>query len=361
MYLTTITPIYTIVSVLFSLVNIGCAYWLHDRRTLNEMIDYLLSSRLCIFIHVNTCYVLLFIVGRTIMAFFIGKIRKREFKLFQMNMVEYSRNNLVLVFHILQLNKYETALWIMWFTIVGFFKVHTIIARERANYYMSWQVLENEQTKHRRLFGLLLTIVICDLALILFSIKCLGFSQIGTLFFMIYECWIILVEVSQSVLNYKMFLDQHYNIKSWEDREEISCLVDFIFEVIRLCSVIVHYFHIWMIGGCSLSLIDLALFILIHSAFNKLRKNITKFIRYQEFSNSYSHVLEEELKEHDECIICYSNMTCTTAKKLPCGHIFHIACVKKWMQRTSSCPICRKAMTRTDRSDSSQKINNDQS
>lgn len=29
------------------------------------------------------------------------------------------------------------------------------------------------------------------------------------------------------------------------------------------------------------------------------------------------------------------------AKKLPCNHIFHTACLRSWFQRQQTCPTCR--------------------
>lgn len=35
------------------------------------------------------------------------------------------------------------------------------------------------------------------------------------------------------------------------------------------------------------------------------------------------------------------------AKKLPCGHIFHTACLRSWFQRQQTCPTCRLNILRT--------------
>ena len=31
----------------------------------------------------------------------------------------------------------------------------------------------------------------------------------------------------------------------------------------------------------------------------------------------------------------------TTAKKLLCGHLFHVHCLRSWLERQHTCPTCR--------------------
>ena len=33
--------------------------------------------------------------------------------------------------------------------------------------------------------------------------------------------------------------------------------------------------------------------------------------------------------------------------KLPCGHFFHYSCVRKWLERVNSCPLCRTSLKDT--------------
>ena len=39
------------------------------------------------------------------------------------------------------------------------------------------------------------------------------------------------------------------------------------------------------------------------------------------------------------CIICREEMT--TAKILICGHLFHVHCLRSWLERQHTCPTCR--------------------
>lgn len=56
----------------------------------------------------------------------------------------------------------------------------------------------------------------------------------------------------------------------------------------------------------------------------------------------YPDAREDELNQGDNvCIICREEMTGVGAKKLPCNHIFHAACLRSWFQRQQTCPTCR--------------------
>ncbi|GMF10304.1 unnamed protein product [Phytophthora lilii] len=52
---------------------------------------------------------------------------------------------------------------------------------------------------------------------------------------------------------------------------------------------------------------------------------------------------DTNLKQDISCAICMATdpVTSSTAVELPCGHQFHATCAKSWLQRRSTCPLCR--------------------
>jgi len=59
----------------------------------------------------------------------------------------------------------------------------------------------------------------------------------------------------------------------------------------------------------------------------------------------YPEATEEELAQTDRvCIICREEMT-SSARKLPCGHVFHFRCLRSWLERQQACPTCRRPIT----------------
>lgn len=57
----------------------------------------------------------------------------------------------------------------------------------------------------------------------------------------------------------------------------------------------------------------------------------------------YPSATEKELADYsDDCAICRDSMS--SAKVLPCGHIFHLFCIRSWLEHHSSCPTCRRSL-----------------
>ena len=44
----------------------------------------------------------------------------------------------------------------------------------------------------------------------------------------------------------------------------------------------------------------------------------------------------------EQCAICLCPQHRNTSMKLPCGHLFHTACVQRWSLRSPTCPSCRQ-------------------
>jgi E3 ubiquitin-protein ligase synoviolin len=106
-------------------------------------------------------------------------------------------------------------------------------------------------------------------------------------------------------------------------------------------------------------------------------KRLTAFLRYrratQDMNKRYEDATVEDIQREDTCIICREEMRpwsvtnprpppadpeappparpprpATPAnersrpKKLPCGHILHLGCLKSWLERQQVCPTCRR-------------------
>ena len=52
--------------------------------------------------------------------------------------------------------------------------------------------------------------------------------------------------------------------------------------------------------------------------------------------------LTNENKPQDECPICLEKINENKASLNDCVHVFHLNCIRKWLERKKTCPVCRK-------------------
>ena len=108
-------------------------------------------------------------------------------------------------------------------------------------------------------------------------------------------------------------------------------------------------------------------------------KRLGAFVKYrkatQDMNARYVDATVEDIQREDTCIICREEMRPwsvtnpeappaapgevpparpastvnerTRPKKLPCGHILHLGCLKSWLERQQVCPTCRRPVIDT--------------
>jgi E3 ubiquitin-protein ligase synoviolin len=67
----------------------------------------------------------------------------------------------------------------------------------------------------------------------------------------------------------------------------------------------------------------------------QLRQNLVKYRELNRLLNStFPDATAEELAASDTtCIVCMEEMTPPGPKRLPCGHILHVGCLRSWFEK----------------------------
>jgi E3 ubiquitin-protein ligase synoviolin len=107
----------------------------------------------------------------------------------------------------------------------------------------------------------------------------------------------------------------------------------------------------------------------LYMTMRSFTKRIADYLKYQQATRNmhilYPDATIEDLATENVCIVCREEMhpwhaiitreerengqeVSTTErkrpKKLPCSHILHFQCLRSWMERQQSCPICRRSV-----------------
>lgn len=115
-------------------------------------------------------------------------------------------------------------------------------------------------------------------------------------------------------------------------------LVDLSCEVVKVVTYATFFCLVFAYYGLPIHLIrDL------WSAYHSFHRKLVGFVKYLHVTSNlesrFSDATPEECTAAGNCLVCREEMT--RGKKLPCGHIFHIDCIRLWLQHQQTCPLCR--------------------
>lgn len=84
------------------------------------------------------------------------------------------------------------------------------------------------------------------------------------------------------------------------------------------------------------------------SGLRGITTTLDSFAKYRrlalQIDTKFRQPTAEELEKDDQCVICYDSMTVESAKRMPCGHMYHRGCLRRWFEKKSSCPYCRREL-----------------
>lgn len=164
--------------------------------------------------------------------------------------------------------------------------------------------------------------------------------------------------------------ENEVSVPGWEEKRRYLSGLELFTDFIKL-SIYITFFVI------SVTFNGLPMHILrdVYMTFASFSKRVGDFIAYRkatsEMNTRYPDATTEEIRG-DSCIICREDMVAweqpnaqaeaqpageqppaaptparqrdegLRAKKLPCGHILHLRCLKSWLERQQVCPTCRR-------------------
>jgi E3 ubiquitin-protein ligase synoviolin len=138
----------------------------------------------------------------------------------------------------------------------------------------------------------------------------------------------------------------------WENKNNYMMYIRLVFCAIKLCVQVVFVFMLtkrvqfplYAIRPCFQEAKEL----------RNTIKDIVKSRKAIKRMESFPDATMAEFADVDKdttCIICHEEMVTGEGaarvvveqlKKLPCGHIFHAGCLRRWFLRQQTCPICRR-------------------
>lgn len=365
-------------AVCLALSVAGLQWWVFSFLSRNGLglgdagraVELLLGSNVTIALLVNlavNAYILLVLCLK--MLFFKQLYSSESRKLMEqlINYVIYKGTFLPLV---VPPNISQTVLWSTWLVVLCSLKMFQSLAKDRLERLNASPTAT--PIKYFHVFSALLLVLAADmfwlrlcmvvytsfrssLFLLLFFEPCsIAFETL--LAIMVHGFHLIEVWHRHSVDNGTDCLGSHGYFKSaagslteWKGQLIRNC--GFLLDMMALLMGVGHYVMIWWLHGMAFHLVDAILFLNLRAILSALVKRAKAFIKLKKALNSLNGSLPDATMEelsafNDECAICRGPMA--RAKKLSCNHLFHLACLRSWLDQglteVYSCPTCRRPL-----------------
>ncbi|KAJ8632185.1 hypothetical protein MRB53_025521 [Persea americana] len=271
---------------------------------------------------------------------------------------------------------FQAALWLSWLAVLCSLKMFQSLAKDRLE-RLNASPSATPWT-YFRIFSVLLLVFSIDLLWIKLCVlihKALPSNACLLLFF---EPFSIAFETLQAIMVHGFqlldmwhrhsvdnsdcqqprLLDRLVAGSFWEWKGVLTRNLGFFLDLMTLLTAVGHYLYVWWLRGVAFHFVDVVLSLIIRALVSAIVKRIKGFIKLKTALSTLHGALPdattEELQAYnDECAICREPMV--RAKKLSCNHLFHLACLKSWLDQgrseVYSCPTCRRPLFMSGRRD----------
>ncbi|XP_071613193.1 E3 ubiquitin-protein ligase AMFR isoform X1 [Heliangelus exortis] len=315
-----------------------------------DIVYYLLSDSLCVWVLVNTACCVLMLVAKLIQYMVFGPLRVSERQHLKDKFWNFIFYKFIFIFGVLNVQTVEeVVMWCLWFSGLVFLHLMVQLCKDRFE-YLSFSPT-TPMSSHVRVLALLMAMLLscCGLAVICGVI---GYTHgMHTLAFMAAESLLVTVRTAHVILRYVIHLWDLNHEGTWEGKGTYVYYTDFIMELTLLSLDLMHHIHMLVFGNIWLSMASLVIFMQLRYLFHEVQRRIRRHKNYLRVVGNmearFAVATPEELAaNNDDCAICWDSMQ--SARKLPCGHLFHNSCLRSWLEQDTSCPTCRMSLNITD-------------
>ncbi|KAJ0173628.1 hypothetical protein K1T71_010777 [Dendrolimus kikuchii] len=323
----------TVISLALTTVVIGNAYY--QKKQFYPSIVYLTNSNPSMAVMYLQAFILVLLVGKLLRKIFFGQLRPAEFE----HLIErswYAITETCLAFTVFRddFNPKFIAL----FTLLLFLKAFHWLAEDRVDYMERSPVIG--WIFHVRILTLLMLLAQADTYFIHHAYQFTASKGPSVQLVFGFEYSILIIMIVNILIKYILHaIDSRWEAP-WESKAAVLLYTELAINFLKVLLYI--GFVAVMVRIYTLPLFAFRPMYETMRSFKKAYNDVVLSRRaIRNMNTLYPDATPVELAAADnECIICREEMH-SGAKKLPCNHIFHAACLRLWFQRQQTCPTCR--------------------
>ncbi|KAK9079814.1 hypothetical protein SSX86_001487 [Deinandra increscens subsp. villosa] len=296
---------------------------------------YLSTSKVCLVLLLNMGLVIMCIMWQLTKLIFLGSLREAEVE--RLNEQSW-REVMEILFAITIFRQDFSVTFLAMVTALLLIKSLHWLAQKRVEYIETTPTVS--MLSHVRIVSFMGFLLLVDCLFLYNSVKYLiQTRQASVSLFFSFEYMILATTTISTFVKYVFYVSDMLMEGQWEKKAVYTFYLELIRDLLHLSMYLCFFLAIFVNYGVPLHLIRE-----LYETFRNFKLRIADYIRYRKITSNmndrFPDATPEELNASDAtCIICREEMT--TAKRLVCGHLFHVHCLRSWLERQHTCPICR--------------------
>lgn len=320
-------------SLLATLVAIYHAF--HSRGQFYPAMVYLSTSKINLVLLLNMGLVIMCGMWQLTKKVFLGSLREAEVE--RLNEQSW-REVMEILFAITIFRQDFSVSFLAMVTALLLIKALHWLAQKRVEYIETTPSVP--KLSHARIVSFMGFLLLLDCLFLYNSVKFLiETRQASVSFFFAFEYMILATTTISTFVKYVFYVSDMLMDGQWERKAVYTFYLELVRDLLHLSMYLCFFLVIFMNYGVPLHLIRE-----LYETFRNFKIRVADYLRYRKITSNmndrFPDATPEELTVSDAtCIICREEMT--TAKKLVCGHLFHVHCLRSWLERQQTCPTCR--------------------
>ncbi|CAL9221030.1 unnamed protein product [Arabidopsis halleri] len=296
---------------------------------------YLSTSKISLVLLLNMCLVLMLSLWHLVKFVFLGSLREAEVE--RLNEQAW-REVMEILFAITIFRQDFSSGFLPLVVTLLLIKALHWLAQKRVEYIETTPSVS--KLSHFRIVSFMGFLLLVDSLFMYSSIRHLIQSrQASVSLFFSFEYMILATTTVAIFVKYVFYVTDMLMDGQWEKKPVYTFYLELIRDLLHLSMYICFFFVIFMNYGVPLHLLRE-----LYETFRNFQIRVSDYLRYRKITSNmndrFPDATPEELTASDAtCIICREEMT--NAKKLICGHLFHVHCLRSWLERQQTCPTCR--------------------
>lgn len=298
---------------------------------------YLWSSKLSTLVLGNFGLWVLAVVTWSLRKVFLGELRAPELELLSDNV---RPTVMSLLFFLTIFRTQFNAAFLSGLVLLMCSKAAHWVAEARVN--AMEQSPSDSSLTHARVASLLLLLLVVDTSIVYWAAARTLATGPSLLLLFGFEYCILALSATSLLVLFALNLVAVRREQAWHAKGTYVLYLEFAGSTLQSLVYLAFFFIIFRYYGLPLHIIRP-----MYISFAAFQRSLAKLLTYRRavsgMDHRYPDATAADLTAVDSiCIVCRDEMT--AGKKLPCGHILHLECLRAWLQQDPTCPLCRKSV-----------------